>query len=132
MSRDQPRDQPSGRYVNKLDVDQLYDEAFTAVNPSNVFHGYGGRFPEHYDIAWRTRVRNSYPVHYPDSTSIAGLPDNLYPIEGSMGPTEVLKQTQEDIPFGEVVDPLTARYQNMPSNPNAVVLFKGGQHEDMW
>lgn len=115
-----------------LTVDELYDEALTSVNPSNVFHGYGGRFPEHYDICWRNRVRNSYPVHYPDSTSVAGLPHNLHPVEGGMGPEEVLKQTEEDVPFGEVVDPLTARYQNMPQNPNAAVLFKGGQHEDMW
>ena len=113
-------------------LEQVYDAALTAVNPSNVFHGYGSRFPEHYDVPWRSRVANSYPVHYPDSVSVAGLPHNIYPIEGSMGPKEVMTKAYMDAPFGQVVDPLTTRYQDMPSNPNAAVLFKGGTQDNFW
>lgn len=113
-------------------VEDLYDEALTAVNPTNVKQIYGHRFPEHYDIPWRSRVTNSYPVHYPSATSVAGLPQNVYPIKSSMGPRQIMTNTYEDASFGSVMDPLTTRYQNMPSNPNAAVLFKGGQQENFW
>lgn len=107
------------------ELKQLYDAAFTAVNPPNVFNGYGGRFPDHHDTPWRAQVQNSVPVHYPDSMSVHGLPNNVYPIEGSMGPKRANTTVHTDAPIGEIVDPLTARYQNMPTNPNAVRLMRG-------
>lgn len=49
-----------------------------------------------------------------------------------MGPKEVMTKAYMDAPFGQVVDPLTTRYQDMPSNPNAAVLFKGGTQDNFW
>jgi hypothetical protein len=109
-----------------LALKELYDRAFTAVNPSTVFNGFGTRFPEHYDTPWRASVHNSMPVHYPDSVAVAGLPNNVYPIVSDLGTKDMMKPTTHaDAAIPPVIDPLTVRYQNMPENPNAAVLMKG-------
>ena len=111
---------------SNLELKALYDKAFTAVNPATVFNAFGTRFPEHYDVPWRAQVRNSMPVHYPDSVSVAGLPNNIYPIVSDMGTDDMNKPTSyPDTVIPPIMDPLTARYQNMPDNPNAAVLMKG-------
>jgi hypothetical protein len=115
-------------------LEDLYDEAFTSVNPSNVLYGHGSLFPEPFSVNWRNRIVNCIPVHYPDSTTIAGLPHYIHHVQGDMGnPQHTLKQTQEDATVGvRGVDPLTLAYGNMISNPNAVTLFKGGMQDNWW
>lgn len=109
-----------------LELKRLYDAAFTAINPSTVFNEYGTRFPDHYDTPWRAQVQNLSPVHYPDCLSVAGLPNGVYPIEGDMGTKDMDKPTEHaDAAIAPIVDPLTARYQDMPENPNALMLMKG-------
>ena len=73
---------------------------------------------------------NSNPVSYPDFTSVAGLPGSVYPIVAAPEPLTVPTLVQEEAECGHVLDPLTTRYQNMPENPNAAVLFKGGNTAD--
>jgi hypothetical protein len=51
---------------------------------------------------------------------------NVYPISGDMGTKDMNKPTtHDDAAIPPVIDPLTVRYQNMPDNPNAVVLMRG-------
>lgn len=113
---------------NPSAVKALYDGAFTAVNPSTVFRGYGSRFPQPYDVPWTLRqgVKNSFPVHYPDTTSIAGLPHGVYPIKPAKEPADLNNIPVEDAPLGQVLDPMTVRHQNMPTNANALQPVRGG------
>ena len=121
---------PTGKDVDPGSLKSLYDSAFTAVNPSNVKYGYGSRFPAHMDVAWRSRIHNNNPVHYPDPTSVAGLPGNVYPIVAAPDPLTVPTLVQEEAECSTVLDPRTTRYQNTPENPNAAILFKGGNMAD--
>lgn len=110
----------------------LYDAAFTAVNPSNVRHGYGNRFAQHYDVPWTILqdVQNVHPEHYPDCTSIAGLPHGVYPIEPAAEPVNYPILAVDDAPMPRMLDPETSRYMNMPSNPNALQPVRGGVLSD--
>lgn len=47
-----------------------------------------------------------------------------------MGTRDVKPSVHDDAPIGPIVDPLTARYQNMPENPNAAVLMRGAIMSD--
>ena len=73
---------------------------------------------------------NNNPVSYPDLTSVAGLPGSVYPIVAAPEPLTVPTLIQEEAEANSVLNPLTARYQNMPENPNAAILFKGGSTAD--
>ena len=42
-----------------------------------------------------------------------------------MGTSDLKSSVHDDAPIGPIIDPLTTRYQNMPENPNAVVLMRG-------
>jgi hypothetical protein len=122
---------PSINRTDPLAVKHLYDEAFTSVNPSNVSHVFGNRFPQPYPIPWRASITNTFPNHYPDVTAISGLPGGIYPIPMALDSRENLIQIAvPDAPFGQVLNPMTTRYQDMPTNPNAVVIPKGGIMSD--
>lgn len=47
-----------------------------------------------------------------------------------MGTATVKSSVHVDAPIGPIIDPLTARYQNMPENPNAAVLMRGAIMSD--
>lgn len=107
-------------------VKALYDEAFTSVNPSNVFVGYGNRFPQNFPVPWRSTITNILPVDYPNCESIAGLPGGVYPIQEAPDSREALiTKAMEDAPMPQVMDPMTVRYQDMPTNPNGITIIKG-------
>jgi hypothetical protein len=112
--------------TDPLSVKALYDEAFTSVNPSNVFVGYGNRFPQVFPTPWRSKVINMVPVHYPNCESIAGLPGGVYPITVAPDSRDsLITKAMEDAPMPQVMDPMTVRYQDMPTNPNGITIIKG-------
>lgn len=116
---------------NPIAVKELYDGAFTSVNPSNVFVGYGNRFPQSFPTPWRASVVNTLPVDYPDCEAIAGLPGGVYPIQVAPDARDsLINKAMDDAPMPQVMDPMTVRYQDMPTNPNGVVVIKGPTYGD--